>query len=115
MTDIHLTVLMTLRWVHITTAMLWIGVSYFMNFVLTPAARQMDADIPPPGDSGYSGARFVLAQVGRAGDLCHGVAVSALQVLWGIQHRVPRSGRPRQHDLGSLDLDRRDPGHGAFL
>lgn len=45
MTDIHLTVLMTLRWVHITTAMLWIGVSYFMNFVLTPAARQMDADI----------------------------------------------------------------------
>lgn len=44
MTDLHLTVLIALRWLHITTAMLWIGTSYFMNFVLAPAARRLEGD-----------------------------------------------------------------------
>jgi uncharacterized membrane protein len=42
MTDVHLTVLMTLRWIHVTAAMLWVGLSYFLNFVLAPSVKRMD-------------------------------------------------------------------------
>ncbi len=44
-TDFHLTVLILLRWVHLVSAILWVGLSYFMNFVLSPAARRMEPSL----------------------------------------------------------------------
>lgn len=41
-TDFHLTVLILLRWVHLVSAILWVGLSYFMNFVLSPSVKRMD-------------------------------------------------------------------------
>lgn len=42
MVDFHLTVLILLRWIHLISAFLWVGISFFMNFVLSPALRRAD-------------------------------------------------------------------------
>lgn len=38
----HAAVLILLRWVHIVFGMMWVGMSFFMNFVLLPSVRRMD-------------------------------------------------------------------------
>lgn len=45
--DFHLSVLIVLRWLHIIGAVLWVGLSFFLNFVLSPAVRRMDPALRP--------------------------------------------------------------------
>lgn len=47
MMDFHLSVLIILRWTHIVSAILWVGIAFFLNLVLSPAVKKMDSSLRP--------------------------------------------------------------------
>ena len=89
-----------IRWLHVVSSIIWVGLLYFFNLVNGPFNRTLTPGNPPKGPAGTHAPGPLFFPLGGDGHFSSGVGASLL----GLFKTRPYPGP--QQPSGVLDLDR---------